>query len=139
MLATPVALVTVAVAVAPSAHALIDAPIDALIDALRVLPIQQPLPYPQPLRPEQESQPVGEFRRYAPQPDHEGPTGGFSRGLSTLSKIYDRSLKYRGSKDSFDIRLRVFEDLCLKAGVEPANYSRAFSIMLVGEASEFYY
>ena len=56
-----------------------------------------------------------------------------------MSKIYDKSLKYRGSEDSFDIRLRVFEDLCLKAGVDPADYSRAFSTILVGEASEFYY
>ena len=56
-----------------------------------------------------------------------------------MSKIYDKSLKYRGSEDSFDIRLRVFKDLCLKAGVNPADYSRAFSTILVGEASKFYY
>jgi hypothetical protein len=113
--------------VAPSTLAPIDAPV--------VLPIRQPLPYAQPLRPVQESQPVGGFFRHAPQPDQEGPIGGFSRGLSTLSKIYDKSLKYRGSEDSFDMRLRVFEDLCPKAGVEPADYNRAFSTMLAGEAS----
>ena len=37
------------------------------------------------------------------------------------------------------MRLRVFEDLCPKAGVNPADYGRAFSTMLAGEASEFYY
>ena len=56
-----------------------------------------------------------------------------------MSKIYDKSLKYRGSEDSFDMRLRVFEDLCPKAGVDPVDYGRAFSTMLAGEASEFYY
>ena len=56
-----------------------------------------------------------------------------------LSKIYNKNLKYKGSKGSFNIRLRVFKDLCLKVGVNPANYSRAFSTILVGKASEFYY
>ena len=56
-----------------------------------------------------------------------------------MSKIYDKNLKYKGSKDSFDIRLRVFEDLCPKVKVKPTDYYRAFSTILAGEASKFYY
>ena len=56
-----------------------------------------------------------------------------------MSKIYDKNLKYKRSKDSFDIRLRVFEHLYLKVKVKPTDYYKAFSTILVGEASKFYY
>jgi hypothetical protein len=63
---------------------------------------------------------------------------GFSRKLFNLSKIYDKNLKYKRSKDSFDIRLRMFEDLYPKAEVKLTDFYKAFSTILISEASEFY-
>ncbi len=57
----------------------------------------------------------------------------------TLIKIYDKKLKYYRGKDSLDMSIRVFKDLCPKVGVRPEEYCDAFSTMLAGEASEFYY
>jgi hypothetical protein len=57
----------------------------------------------------------------------------------TLIKIYDGKLKYHRGEDSLDMSIRVFKDLCPKAGVRPEEYHDAFSTMLAGEASEFYY
>ena len=35
--------------------------------------------------------------------------------------------------------IRVFKDLCPKAGVRPEEYRNAFSTMLASKANEFYY
>ena len=37
------------------------------------------------------------------------------------------------------MKLRIFYDLCPKAGLTPAEYGNAFSTMLTGEASDNYY
>jgi hypothetical protein len=66
-------------------------------------------------------------------------THGFGRGLATLMKIYDGKLKYHRGEDLLDMSIRVFKDLCPKAGVRPEEYHDTFSTMLTGEASEFYY
>ncbi len=57
----------------------------------------------------------------------------------TLIKIYDKKLKYHRGEDSLDMSIRVFKDLCPKVGVRLEEYRDAFSTILVGEASEFYY
>ena len=54
-------------------------------------------------------------------------------------KIYNEKLKYYRGKDSLNMSIRVFKDLCPKAGVRPEEYHDAFLTMLTGEASEFYY
>ncbi len=54
-------------------------------------------------------------------------------------KIYDKKLKYHRGEDSLNMSIRVFKDLCPKAGVRLEEYRDTFSTMLAGEASEFYY
>ncbi len=54
-------------------------------------------------------------------------------------KIYNKKLKYYRGEDLLDISIRVFKDLCPKAGVRLEEYRNAFLTILAGEASEFYY
>ena len=72
-------------------------------------------------------------------PQHPNLTDYSGRGLATLMKIYDDKLRYSGGNDSLDMCLKIFWDLCPKAGVNPSEYAQAFSTMLKGEAREFYY
>ena len=76
--------------------------------------------------------------RWSPTPpgDH---YGNAQRGLATLHKIYPKDKKYNGANDILDMKLRIFYDLCPKAGLTPLEYGNAFSIMLTGEASDYYY
>ena len=62
-----------------------------------------------------------------------------SRSLTTLIKIYDKSLRYGGSKDSLDKCLIAFSDLCRKAGVHLTDYHHAISSMLKDDAQDYYY
>jgi len=48
-------------------------------------------------------------------------------------------MKYGGGDDSLDRKLQIFYNLCLKASVPPKSYSNAFSIMLKGDARDYYY
>lgn len=59
--------------------------------------------------------------------------------IITLTKIYPKELRYRGSKDYLDESLVVFYDYCNKMCVPSLDYAQAFSCMLVDEALRFYY
>jgi hypothetical protein len=48
-------------------------------------------------------------------------------------------MKYREGDDSLDRKLQIFYNLCLKASMLPELYSNAFSIMLKGDARNYYY
>ena len=54
-------------------------------------------------------------------------------------KIYNEKLKYYKNEDLLNIFIRVFKDLYLKVNIELKEYYNAFSIILISEASEFYY
>ena len=54
--------------------------------------------------------------------------------MTTLIKIYDKSLWYSGSKDSLDKCLIVFSDLYRKAGVYLTDYHYVISSMLKDDA-----
>ena len=54
-------------------------------------------------------------------------------------KIYDNSLKYSGGKDSLELCLTIFKDLCPKDELSEQNWPQAFSTMLTGDARQFYY
>lgn len=56
-------------------------------------------------------------------------------------KIYnDDDKKYGGELyDTFDFKLQIFYDYCAKVGLEDYQYDKAFSVMLKGRASSFYY
>ena len=64
---------------------------------------------------------------------------GNSRELGALAKLYSDEWKYGGSHDIFDYCLQVFRDQCPKAGITPAAYATAFSIMLKGQAARYYF
>ena len=76
--------------------------------------------------------------RWSPTP-HGDDYGNAQRGLATLHKIYPKDKKYSGANDILDMKLRIFYDLCPKAGLTPVEYGNAFSTMLTGEASDYYY
>src|SRR5438045_3275492 len=69
----------------------------------------------------------------------ENPQSSSGWELANLLKIYSNDMKYRGGEDSLDMKLQIFYDLCPKAGVPPESYSSAFSIMLKGDARDYYY
>ena len=56
-----------------------------------------------------------------------------------MIKIYSDREKYHGAVNVLDIKLLVFTDLCLKAGVPESGYVSAFLAMLLDEALQFYY
>jgi hypothetical protein len=64
-----------------------------------------------------------------------------SRLIINLFKLYqDDDKKYtRELYDILDIKLRVFYDCCKKVGLQEDQYYDAFSAMLKGSASDFYY
>jgi hypothetical protein len=56
-------------------------------------------------------------------------------------KIYNSDdRKYSGEEyDILDVKLQVFYDCCSKIGIPETHYHAAFSVMLKGRASNFYY
>jgi hypothetical protein len=64
-----------------------------------------------------------------------------SQLIIDLFKLYqDNNKKYTGELyDILDIKLRVFYDCCKKVGLQEDQYYDAFSAMLKGSASDFYY
>jgi hypothetical protein len=58
-----------------------------------------------------------------------------------LIKIYNNNdKKYGGEKyDILDIKLQIFYDCCLKIGLSEAQHHYAYSAMLKGRTSFFYY
>jgi hypothetical protein len=56
-------------------------------------------------------------------------------------KIYNSDdRKYGGEEyDILDVKLQVFYDCCAKIGIPETHYHAAFSVMLKGRASNFYY
>ena len=61
------------------------------------------------------------------------------RALGGLLKMYPESQKYSGPEDVLESKLKVFYDLCPKAGVIDEWFGDALSTMLKSEASKHYY
>jgi hypothetical protein len=61
--------------------------------------------------------------------------------LTELLKIYNSgTAKYSGEEyDILDQKLQVFYDCCTKIGLSQEHYCTAYSAMLTGRASDFYY
>src|SRR5271168_2824690 len=74
-----------------------------------------------------------------PLPQNNSHPSEAGRAITTLMKIYDDRSKYHGSSDILDTKLKIFYDLCAKAGVQEEDMGYAFSSMLAGDAKEFYY
>ncbi|KAI0997170.1 hypothetical protein K3495_g11017 [Podosphaera aphanis] len=68
-------------------------------------------------------------------------TTSTARLLTDLGKLYvDSDNKFGGSfYDVLDTKLRIFYDMCDKAGVTPDLYGSAYSTMLKDKAQNFYY
>ena len=58
-----------------------------------------------------------------------------------MIKIYaSDNKKYRGEEyDILDVKLQVFYDCCTKVGLAESQFYLAYSIMLKGRASAFYF
>jgi hypothetical protein len=61
--------------------------------------------------------------------------------FTNLTKFYSGDdLKFGGDfYDVFDAKLKIFYDLCDKAGIGPGYYHSAYGTMLKGKAQDFYY
>jgi hypothetical protein len=94
-------------------------------------PAQQPPRQPTPIQPEEE---LAQQLVRAP-----GPT--ISKLLTELTKLYsDQEKKFGGELyDILAIKLRIFYDSCRKVGIDAGQFHYAYSIMLKGRASAFYY
>jgi hypothetical protein len=88
-----------------------------------------------PLR--QQHQPYEQFEI----PDRGDGVEAPAKQLTDLMKIYlDDDKKYSGDEyDILDVKLQVFYDCCSKIGLPEDQYHSAYSIMLKGRASNFYY
>jgi hypothetical protein len=83
----------------------------------------------------------------APPPPQEMPVFGGGNGggsiakmLTNLNKLYTNELKFGGEfYDVLNAKLKVFYELCYKAGVIPENYNMAYGTMCKGKAQDFYY
>ena len=63
-----------------------------------------------------------------------------SKALTDLGKLYDNNKKFGGDLyDILDSKIKIFRDLCNKAGVPPHLYHEAYSTMLKDRAEQFYY
>lgn len=92
-----------------------------------LLPLQQLLPPPCEARP----------FSFA---DGPSPAADTSRKLANLTKLVTEEMKFGGEiYDIFNTKLRIFDDCCRKIDLPLAQYHEAFSIMLKGKASTFYY
>ena len=61
--------------------------------------------------------------------------------LTELTKLYsDQKKKFGGELyNVLNSKLRIFYDCCQKVGIESDQYYNAYSVMLKGRASTFYY
>jgi hypothetical protein len=67
-------------------------------------------------------------------------TESCAKKITELSKLYNDDKKYSGELyDILKTKLKIFEDLCHKVFLPESMYHFAFSIMLKGRASQFYY
>jgi hypothetical protein len=60
--------------------------------------------------------------------------------LTDFANLYNNDLKFEGNYyNVLNTKLRVFYDLCDKAGIGPEYYHAAYNTMLKGKAQDFYY
>ena len=82
---------------------------------------------------QEDIRPPSEAHNYEDQPTHE---------LANLSKCYvnNTSIQFGGETyDFIDTKLQMFYDNCIRCGLAPIHWHKAFSLMLKGKARQFYY
>ncbi|KAI0994350.1 hypothetical protein K3495_g13832 [Podosphaera aphanis] len=62
-----------------------------------------------------------------------------ARAIADLMKIYQNDKKYGDGHDILDSKLEIFYDYCDKLRISEDQFSSAFSTMLKGRASNYYY
>jgi hypothetical protein len=63
-----------------------------------------------------------------------------ARMLTDFAKFYNNDLKFESDYyDMLDTKLRVFYDLCDKAGIGSEYYHAAYNTIFKGKAQDFYY
>ncbi|PVH90772.1 hypothetical protein DM02DRAFT_547142, partial [Periconia macrospinosa] len=119
-------------------------PLASQFNNLRTLPQQDQVPHPVLSSSTSQLQPAMQFPPpQSPMQFQRGPAPlrGISKLLTELTKLYsDQEKKYGGELyDILNSKLRIFYDCCQKVGLEPDQYHNAYSVMLKGRASTFYY
>ena len=76
---------------------------------------------------------------YSDNNDWNESANGLNRALANLTKMYTDKLQYGGNNDNFDQKLKVFHDLCNRAGIPKIARNQAFPTMLRDMALEYYY
>ncbi|XDG08264.1 hypothetical protein ABKA04_007879 [Annulohypoxylon sp. FPYF3050] len=105
------------------------APIAGTPDPRMALPTQDPRDLNDPNPPQQQ--------RYSDQQSNQWQS---TRALTDLVKMYHYTQKFAGDKyEILDEYLKVFKDMCLKAGVGEDRYADAYSVMLSGRALKYYF
>jgi hypothetical protein len=92
--------------------------------------------------PQQQTQNLPQQLADRPQPADQHQTDDPPAKLLTdLMKIYNNNDKKYGGEEYniLDIKLQIFYDYCLKIGLLKEQYHHAYSAMLKGRASFFYY
>lgn len=62
-----------------------------------------------------------------------------NKEVAAVAKLYTEGDKYGGIDDSFDFKLKIFYDICMRSGLPPPGYAYAFPTMLKGLARDHYY
>ena len=54
-------------------------------------------------------------------------------------KIYNKKFKYGNIKDDFNIKFKIFINLCPKIGIIQPEYINIFLIIFINKIKNFYY
>jgi hypothetical protein len=63
----------------------------------------------------------------------------YGKEIGIVAKIYTEEQKYGGIDESFDYKLKIFYDICKRAGLPNTAYIDAFPTMLKGLAQDHFY
>jgi hypothetical protein len=62
-----------------------------------------------------------------------------TKKITDLAKLYNDNMRYDGEMYILNMKLAIFYDCCRKVGLTSDQYHNAYSVMLKGRASVFYY
>ena len=59
--------------------------------------------------------------------------------MANFIKEYYKDMKYSGKNNSFNMKIRIFKDICFKINVLFKQYILTFFIMLKKKTNKYYY
>jgi hypothetical protein len=63
----------------------------------------------------------------------------YGKEIGIVAKMYTEEQKYGGIDESFDYKLKIFYNICKRAGLPNTAYINAFPTMLKGLAQDHFY